>query len=49
MKKLLIILSIVAGLLSGCGASSAETPEEIVKAYFKAALNGNLDEADSKS
>ncbi|XOB60794.1 hypothetical protein ACMC56_09260 [Campylobacterota bacterium DY0563] len=47
MKKLLVVLTIVVGLLSGCGSSSAETPEEIVKAYFNAALNGNVDEADS--
>lgn len=46
MKRLLVILSLVAGLLSGCGAN-AETPEDIVKAYYKAALNGNLDEANS--
>lgn len=46
MRRLFIIIGLIVSLFSGCGASS-DTPEELIKSYFKAALNGELDEANS--
>lgn len=46
MKKLFIIVGLIVSLFSGCGASS-DTPQEIIKSYFEAALNGELDKANS--
>ncbi len=48
MKKLMLILIVMAGLITGCnGGGTPETPEEIAKAYIEAVLKGNLDEANS--
>lgn len=46
MKRLFIIVGLIVSLFSGCGASS-NTPQEIIKSYFEAALNGELDKANS--
>ncbi|MFY9088702.1 hypothetical protein [Arcobacter aquimarinus] len=46
MKRLFIIVGLIVSLFSGCGASS-DTPQEIIKFYFEAALNGELDKANS--
>jgi hypothetical protein len=46
MKRILLIVSLVVSLFSGCGASS-DTPQEIIKSYFKAALDGELNKANS--
>jgi len=46
VKKLMLILLMMAGLMAGCGSEPA-TPKEISKAYIEACLKGNLDEANS--
>ena len=46
MKRIVLIVSLIVSLFSGCGANS-DTPQEIIEEYFKAALNGELDKANS--
>lgn len=46
MKKIVLIVSLIVSLFSGCGANS-DTPQEIIEEYFKAALTGELDKANS--